>query len=270
MFCLRCCKDAFSSFCNPSDDTQGCYSAFGAGADFSPSGFTNNGVRVNGSPPTQVVGSVPAAQSTPVSAYLDCSPVTDSCKNGFVCCQSSIDVKAGEGKTTCRPSNDCASGGKNPFVINPAPVSNGISPFNNCNVGVDSCSGGFTCCVGVQDASSGKSTCRKDDCLAVKPSVTTTISLAPTGVPAWSNCRSGDSCATNGFVCCTAPADVFSNKMTCRAANDCAATSGNLIQDWFTCSATNDKCQNAAFKCCVAKGDVSSGKTTCRDVSTCS
>ncbi|KAH9184642.1 hypothetical protein AeNC1_013382 [Aphanomyces euteiches] len=94
-----------------------------------------------------------------------------------------------------------------------------------------------------------------------KPTPAPTTSK-PKTIPDWITCRQGvDKCASNGWVCCVAPADVSSGKMTCRPGGDECAYS---IPDWYSCNPATDTCASSDWVCCVAPADVSTGKTTCR------
>ncbi|CAK4072827.1 unnamed protein product [Aphanomyces euteiches] len=63
------------------------------------------------------------------------------------------------------------------------------------------------------DGQIGKTTCRPggNECAVTTPTPTTKP------IPDWATCqKSKDTCASNGWVCCVAPADVSSGKTTCR------------------------------------------------------
>ncbi|KAG9399628.1 hypothetical protein AC1031_011439 [Aphanomyces cochlioides] len=106
------------------------------------------------------------------------------------------------GKTTCRPGgNECASPTVTPKTtpkVTPAPTTKQTP------------------------APTTKST----------PATTTKATPAPTGkgIPDWTTCQHGvDTCASSGWVCCFAPADLSSGKATCRpGGNECASTSTTL------------------------------------------
>jgi hypothetical protein len=42
------------------------------------------------------------------------------------------------------------------------------------------------------------------------------------GIRNWETCYSGDICATSTYTCCIAPADIESQKYTCRPTSDCS------------------------------------------------
>nr|AIG55497.1 secreted protein [Thraustotheca clavata] len=79
----------------------------------------------------------------------------------------------------------------------------------------------------------------------------------------WQTCQANtDTCVSNGFVCCVAPADANSGKTTCRPGGDQCYRPP--ISDWSTCVVGKDTCASSGWSCCVAPSDVSSGKTTCQ------
>ncbi|KAH9120459.1 hypothetical protein LEN26_011087 [Aphanomyces euteiches] len=192
------------------------------------------------------------ARSDTIGDWYTCNAATDSCaSDGWVCCVAPADVSTG--KTTCRPGGDeCASssGGS-------------IPDWNNCQKGADTCaSSGWVCCVAPADVSSGKTTCRPggNECASpmVTPKTTPKVTPAPTtkqtpapttkstpatttkatpaptgkGIPDWTPCQLGvDTCASSGWVCCVAPADLSSGKATCQpGGNECASTSTTCLR----------------------------------------
>ncbi|KAJ3125174.1 hypothetical protein HK098_000548 [Nowakowskiella sp. JEL0407] len=81
----------------------------------------------------------------------------------------------------------------------------------------DTCNSGYQCCVGIQDASTQKKTCRPRnyDCIHV-------VKLREN----WKTCHDGDLCNPN-FVCCVGVLDVDSGKKTCRPINGDCSKDGN-------------------------------------------
>ncbi|KAI9313667.1 glycoside hydrolase superfamily [Zopfochytrium polystomum] len=129
-----------------------------------------------------------------------------------------------------------------------------VDDWQSCSPSTDVCATPhFTCCVGVADVSSGKTTCRD--------SIVGFWGCAKK-VPDWSQCTPSDVCASAGFTCCTAIADVSSGKRTCRdrALNDCARRVATLN----TCLST-DVCDDPSNTCCTAVSDGIFGAKTCRN-----
>ena len=96
IYCLRCCTEAFSSYCNPSHDTLGC--------EFSIAGNYGDGF-------SDGVGD-PVPPKSLVSDYENCTTDVDVCaSNNFQCCVAIGDWQSGDphrkSKTTCRPPSDC-------------------------------------------------------------------------------------------------------------------------------------------------------------------
>lgn len=83
------------------------------------------------------------------------------------------------------------------------------------------------------------------------------------GVADWATCYTGSTCASAGFACCVATADVATGKQTCRNLGCAAPPTSTKIADWATCI-TGDVCASPGFVCCVATADASTGKKTCR------
>ena len=87
-------------------------------------------------------------------------------------------------------------------------------------------------------------------------------------IPDWSTCLSGDTCASNNWICCVAPADTASGKKTCRPAYDasqCSSTTttttttgsgtgtgtGTRVNDWSDCTNPSvDTCSSSGWVCC--------------------
>ncbi|KAJ3073608.1 chitin deacetylase [Podochytrium sp. JEL0797] len=185
------------------------------------------------------------------------------------------------------------------------PPSAAVSDWATCgpSVGSSVCaSSGFICCIAPADLGSGKSTCRPNNaqnCAGTNPPpppVTPTAAPGGATISDWATCGPsvGSSvCASSGFICCVAPADLGSGKSTCRPNNaqtsfgtDCAGTKPPPavttasvappiptgapgvapIADWETCgpSVGTSVCATSGYVCCVAPGDAASQKTTCR------
>ena len=117
VFCLRCCKFAFSNYCNPSLDTRGCVA--GIPGIYNQPGFTNTYTSVN----DPLFGRDP---NPPAVDFNNCNPYTDTCANstrGFVCCQSqSLPKNTSSGytydniKTTCQHNSWCIPGTALPLM----------------------------------------------------------------------------------------------------------------------------------------------------------
>lgn len=277
IFCIRCCRHAFSFYCDPSHDTRGC--AKGIPGDYGP-GFSNNGVGVNGSP-----GSTFGSAPTPprpgiVSDWAQCSPHTDKCaSSGWTCCQAPADAAAGNGKTTCRAPGYCAATpGPNPYAggvgaSSSAPA--GVKDWNTCGDGDVCASSSFVCCVAKGDftAGSSKKTCRpSSDCSSGSSG---SINTGGKLIPNWNDCKAGVDSCNSGYTCCQAPADAAAGngKTTCRASNapgqsygcstSSSSSSGKLVSNWGNCRVGVDSC-NSGYKCCIGPADKSTSKYTCR------
>ncbi|KAJ3125169.1 hypothetical protein HK098_000543 [Nowakowskiella sp. JEL0407] len=110
--------------------------------------------------------------------------------------------------------------------------------YQTCYIG-DSCSAGFTCCIGVGDLSTGKRTCRpiNGDCAVIttttfKSTTTSTTTKPPSPTPSvvgnWLTCHIGDVC-NSGYTCCVGVMDVATGKRTCRPVNgDCATVTSPI------------------------------------------
>ncbi|KAJ3062852.1 hypothetical protein HDU99_005080, partial [Rhizoclosmatium hyalinum] len=127
----------------------------------------------------------------------------DTCKNpSNLCCVAPGDKL--NGKTTCRPSNDCYVPPPNPGTV--------IGDWNECHANLgDTCSANFVCCVAPSDKLNGKTTCRPPNDCDVPPK---------TVIGDWNECHAnlGETCNAN-FVCCVAPGDKLTGKTTCRPTN---------------------------------------------------
>lgn len=288
VFCIRCCKYAFSYYCNPSYDTVGCYN--GIPGDYDSPGFTNNGVpAVTGSAPS-TFGSAPIPIRTLVPDWLACAPATDTCSPGFTCCQSPAAAAAKNGVTSCRATGYCANPqGPNPYsVVNPPTPSNNVAEWNNCTPGVSVCPGGYMCCIAPNsaDISSNKATCRLAGLAANSPGgcyVPTTTSTTPgprqTDPSGQSKCGPANSnyvcgasapyCSQYGW-CGSTSAHTVNGLSAFNYQSPPTPPSGPARPDWSDCNAQADRCVSVGFTCCVAPADVGSGKTTCRAAGYCS
>ncbi|KAJ3125176.1 hypothetical protein HK098_000550 [Nowakowskiella sp. JEL0407] len=105
-----------------------------------------------------------------------------------------------------------------------------VANWENCKIGADTCNSGYKCCVGTKDVSSGKATCRQNDCS------TSTVTTSSTGklVANWETCQTGDRCNA-GYVCCAASGD--GTKKTCRAGGSgCNLSTGGSNSNVATSS----------------------------------
>ncbi|KAJ3068783.1 hypothetical protein HDU98_008103 [Podochytrium sp. JEL0797] len=314
IFCMRVCQAGAMTVGGPCDvthDTAGCQAFMKV--DFTP-GFTftdSNGVVTtsgssNPNPPVPTA----APGGVKIADWATCGPSVGSsvcASSGFICCIASADL--GSQKSTCRPndSQNCAAPAgpgsvptaapttapAPPPVPTAAPGGAKIADWATCgpNVGSSVCaSSGFICCIASADLGSQKSTCRPNDsqnCAAPAgsgpaPPTPTAAPPAPGGAPIadWMTCGPsvGSSvCATAGNVCCVAPGDAGSGKMTCRPNNlaNCIAVVGPpstgppsaaAIEDWATCGSSvgSSVCASSGFVCCIASADLGSRKSTCR------
>ncbi|ORY43679.1 hypothetical protein BCR33DRAFT_785514 [Rhizoclosmatium globosum] len=111
--------------------------------------------------------------------WQTCQPNVDSCSTpGYICCVNAPDLW--NNKATCRPPSDCKSMNNNP------PISDVGGPCNQAIQNAAVCKPGLVC---------------------NPPAVAMPGALEHT-------CQQGrDSCASNGFVCCVAQADLWNNKL---------------------------------------------------------
>ncbi|KAJ3204519.1 hypothetical protein HDU82_005781, partial [Entophlyctis luteolus] len=142
---------------------------------------------------TGTTSSVATSTAALIPDYYTCVNNGTCATSSFLCCVAPGDVSTG--KTTCRPSTDCAYS-----------TSTSIADYNNCQQGVDICqTSSFVCCVAPADFASGKTTCRPtSDC------------STQTAIPDYSPCTFGQTCASASSVCCIGPGSSGVNDLTCR------------------------------------------------------
>jgi len=92
-----------------------------------------------------------------------------------------------------------------------------IPNWGTCTKGVDTCvTSDWKCCVGPDDISVNKTTCRPSENCGLCSSKNNTCFVA-----IWSTCNKDVDICARDYVCCVAPADIFTNKTTCRPEGDC-------------------------------------------------
>ena len=191
------------------------------------------------------------------------SPETDVCSSSsFGCCVAPADILTN--KFTCRPLNDPSQCSSTPPILEIADWETCLSPDT------DVCSSSsFGCCVAPSDVLTMKSTCRPKNvasqCYSPSPSLE---------ISDWGTCSAPttDVCSSSSFGCCVAPADVLTNKFTCRPLNDpsqCIAVPEPIADDGVCSAPTTDVCATSTFSCCVAVDATLANIFTCRDPSEC-
>ncbi|ORY51048.1 hypothetical protein BCR33DRAFT_837169 [Rhizoclosmatium globosum] len=156
----------------------------------------------------------------------------DTCELCLLCCPSD----KLNGKTTCRPPNDCD-----------VPPKTVIGDWNECHANLgETCNANFVCCVAPGDKLTGKTTCRPtNDCYIPSPNPGSVIGdygechtnagdtycVGSAGIGDWSNCKPGDTCASSDFICCIAEADIITQKYTCRQKDTGKCSTGNSTID---------------------------------------
>ncbi|KAJ3289771.1 hypothetical protein HDU79_003819 [Rhizoclosmatium sp. JEL0117] len=172
--------------------------------------------------------------SRDIGPYQDCTS-GDMCADGpflevYACCE----VPGGNGRTACIRATDCPQNEASRMQSTWQKIGwlrLAITDWKTCQPnGVDTCTNpNFVCCIAPEDASSGKYTCRsKDQCSVNNNSGKTNSNIPGKMIAEWQTCQLGkDTCVNSGYVCCVAPADLGSNKATCRPQKECSSGNKN-------------------------------------------
>ena len=235
---------------------------------------------------TTVSGFNQSSKAINVPAWSNCNPSADTCISGYTCCVGPADANTSPLKYTCRTANAVGQSYGCLASTPPPPTSSTIAAWSTCpNPSTDKCATtGYICCVAPADLGlkTGVNGQDKQTCRPSNQCASTSTPPPPTSstIAAWSTCPNPttDKCATTGYICCVAPADLGlktgvngQDKQTCRPSNQCASTStpppptSSTIAAWAVCKPATDKCVSG-YTCCVAPADRYSSPTkyTCR------